>query len=62
MAKDNTKEENKYALKMTAMILITILGIVATIGAFWGREGYIYVGVGLMILCFFGIVAMPMTE
>jgi hypothetical protein len=42
--------ENKHIRKITSMICITVLSVLAIIGIFWGKEGYLGLGICLLIV------------
>jgi hypothetical protein len=39
----------QFQLRMAAIVCSTILGVVALVGAFWGSQGMIAVGIALAI-------------
>lgn len=41
-------EENRFALRIASIICSCILGIVALLGVFWGREGIIFLGLAIV--------------
>jgi hypothetical protein len=52
---------NNFGLKLCCMICATVLGFLTLIGVFWGREGYINLGLGILgAVAFILVVAMAM--
>lgn len=49
----NKKEDN--SLKMASILCFTILGIISLIGIFFGREGLIQTGIGVVFIVMFSL-------
>ena len=49
-SKENILLENKFNLRITFMIISGFLGFLTLIGIFWGKEGYLYLGIGILII------------
>jgi len=47
--------ENKFYLKITFMICATLLGVLALIGIFWGKEGYLTLGIIILMAIVLGL-------
>jgi len=47
---DNQISEQKYNLRITAIICLTILGIMSLIGLFWGKAGLEFIGGAILVL------------
>lgn len=54
--------DNKLTSKLTAMIISGILGALGIIGLFWGREGYIVLGVLLAVSLIVLILAFGSSQ
>jgi len=58
MGKKKSKEEDKTSIKIIAMILLGILGSLSLIGIFWGREGLIFIGLGVLFVASIMILSL----
>jgi len=62
--KSNIKEEgekmkeNNETQKLTGIVCLTILGIITLLGIFWGKNGLIGLGIGVMVILFGGILSL----
>ena len=52
---EKTRLNNKFFLKIVGMIICGVLGLVDIIGIFWGKEGFMNLGIGI---CFAFIIAV----
>lgn len=49
------KSKDKSNLIMGGIVGTTILGSLGIIGAFWGKEGYEVLGLGILCMCILAI-------
>jgi fatty acid desaturase len=51
-------DDNQSMKSVTGIICISVVAVVGIIGAFWGREGYIWVG---LVLAFTSAIIVMVT-
>ena len=55
------KNEVNVTVRITGMIVSGVLGCLALIGIFWGKDGLIGVGIGILVLTLLVVTVLAMV-